>query len=124
MSNVGQPRAALNEFLERHMMANPEHLRILGEGVEVWNQWRATRARTTSVDLIEAELSQAMLDHANLRLAKLDRANLTSGSSLGSEGRGQVLHASIRAPSAVGKSETPWVALALALGHPVGHPVG
>lgn len=61
-------------------MANPEHLRILGEGVEVWNQWRATRARTASVDLIEAELLQAMLDNANLRLAKLDRANLDGAS--------------------------------------------
>lgn len=61
-------------------MANTEHLRILGEGVEVWNQWRATRAGTTSVDLIEAELSQAMLDNANLCLAKLDRANLDGAS--------------------------------------------
>jgi len=66
--------------LETYKMANPEHLRILDQGTAVWNQWRATRAPTASVDLIEAELSHAMLDDANLRLAMLDRANLDSAS--------------------------------------------
>jgi hypothetical protein len=48
-------------------MANPEHLAKLHEGVNAWNQWRKQNPD------IKIDLS-----HSNLRLAKLDLANLTA----------------------------------------------
>ena len=52
-------------------MANPEHLKILKQGVELWNKWREE-----GLDVIPD------LNHASLREADLARANL-SGANLG-----------------------------------------
>jgi uncharacterized protein YjbI with pentapeptide repeats len=61
-------------------MANPEHLAILKQGVEQWNQWRKERPEVgpdlSRADLNHADLSRADLSGANLREADLSGANL------------------------------------------------
>jgi hypothetical protein len=83
-------------------MANPEHLEILNQGVEKWNQWMMDNpevipdlggavlrgAKLRGADLIEADLSRAILIGADLRGAnlsgaKLERANLIRASISG-----------------------------------------
>jgi len=51
-------------------MANPEHLKILKQGVEVWNKWRNEHLG------IRPDLSSADLDHADLHHADLHGADL------------------------------------------------
>ena len=62
-------------------MANPEHLEILKQGVEIWNQWRKDNPKVipdlNEVDIEEADLSRANLSRANLSGANLGGANLT-----------------------------------------------
>jgi len=77
-------------------MANEEHLKILKQGVEVWNKWRGENpdikpnlikadlidANLSGADLSEADLSGAdfsgaLLSEANLHGAKLSWAYLT-----------------------------------------------
>ena len=55
-------------------MANPEHLKILEQGVEVWNRWRDENPG------IKPDLSKADLYGARLYSAKLFDANLTETS--------------------------------------------
>lgn len=57
-------------------MANPEHVEILKQGVEVWNKWRKENS-TVIPYLSEADLSGASLSEANLSRADLTSANLT-----------------------------------------------
>ena len=61
-------------------MANQEHLKILKQGVETWNQWRQEYAYIqpdlNGADLTEANLSGANLKTANLKTANLKTANL------------------------------------------------
>ena len=61
-------------------MANEEHLRILKQGVEVWNQWReddpGVRPNLQGVELIGAHLSRTNLTDTDFRGANLSRANL------------------------------------------------
>lgn len=61
-------------------MANPEHLEILKQGVEVWNEWRVVMGETRP-DLSEADLSNFNLEKANLSHSYLKNANL-SGTNL------------------------------------------
>jgi TIR domain/Pentapeptide repeats (8 copies) len=56
-------------------MANPEHLQILEQGVEAWNQWREQNGDIRP-DLSRANLSRANLFRANLRRTDLRRVNL------------------------------------------------
>jgi uncharacterized protein YjbI with pentapeptide repeats len=56
-------------------MANPEHLAILNQGVDVWNGWR-DREPQTAPDLSRASLIGRDLSGANLRLAILLEADL------------------------------------------------
>ena len=68
-------------------MANAEHLELLRQGVDVWNQCRISRADLhranlsgadlRGTDLTKADLSETYLDEANLSGAKLGRANLS-----------------------------------------------
>ena len=74
-------------------MANPEHLKILKQGVEAWNQWRKAnpgivpwlrlihwdelgKITLSGGDFHGADLMGAMLKGANLRGANLAKANL------------------------------------------------
>jgi hypothetical protein len=56
-------------------MANPEHLAILKQGVDGWNQWR-NQNRHIIPDLSGADLSEAFLSGVDLIAAILVRANL------------------------------------------------
>ena len=67
-------------------MANQEHLTILEQGVEVWNQWRQEQqdvipdlsgASLVKADLSRADLSRAKLSHADLSRAYLSGASVT-----------------------------------------------
>jgi hypothetical protein len=62
-----------------------QHLRLLGQGIDVWNSWRMSNpeavpnlsgANLTGFDLTSADLHQANLSGANLSGATLLRANL------------------------------------------------
>jgi Pentapeptide repeats (8 copies) len=67
-------------------MANPDHLKVLQQGVDAWNAWRE-REPSITPDLIEADLSRRHLSSANLSRAHLSGANLhradLSGADLG-----------------------------------------
>ena len=63
-------------------MANPDHLKILQQGVEVWNDWR-TKEPLVLPDLHEANLGKADLGDANLSEANLIRANLREARLIG-----------------------------------------
>ena len=56
-------------------MADQEHLDILKQGTEVWNQWRAQHPGIRP-DLIDANLSGTDLSGADLRGVNLYKANL------------------------------------------------
>jgi TIR domain/Pentapeptide repeats (8 copies) len=62
-------------------MANPEHLRILRQGVEAWNAWREQPRdmipALRGADLSEAHLRGAHLHAANLVVAKMSGANVS-----------------------------------------------
>jgi len=62
-------------------VANPEHLAILKQGVDVWNEWRSNHPGVTP-DLSEADLRWGVLSKANFRKvnffgADLNQADLT-----------------------------------------------
>lgn len=68
-------------------MANEEHLAILRQGVEVWNQWRKEnplikpdliKANFSDANLYRVDLSSANLYMANLKGAYLEEAKFTS----------------------------------------------
>jgi len=56
-------------------MANQKQLKLLTQGGEAWNKWRARHSRVV-LDLREANLYQADLQGADLRKANLSQANL------------------------------------------------
>ena len=66
-------------------MANDEHVTMLGRGVTMWNEWRATheempdlsRAGLRGLDLSGFDLSRADLRGADLRGTNLSGANLS-----------------------------------------------
>ena len=58
-------------------MADEEHLRILRQGVQTWNQWRKEHLNV-GVDLSRARLNGAHLGEADLRVAQLSGADLSA----------------------------------------------
>jgi uncharacterized protein YjbI with pentapeptide repeats len=58
-------------------MANPEHLRILRQGVEKWNKWRRENPNVHP-DFGEAGLRRALLRQAHLYRANLGAADLSA----------------------------------------------
>ncbi len=70
-------------------MANEEHLKILKQGVEAWNQWREKNPEIKP-DLVKAiltntNLSGANLTNANLWVTNLSEANLTEANLSGAD---------------------------------------
>jgi uncharacterized protein YjbI with pentapeptide repeats len=63
-------------------MANPEHLRILKQGVEAWNAWRSEH-KDIMPNLIDADLARADLSWVDFNRADLMRANLTGANLTG-----------------------------------------
>jgi uncharacterized protein YjbI with pentapeptide repeats len=61
-------------------VANPEHLKLLQQSVDVWNAWRTKDIWTvpdlSGADLARADLSMAHLSGAHLNNANLNEANL------------------------------------------------
>jgi hypothetical protein len=61
-------------------MANPEHVDILRQGVEIWNEWRKEHPEVepnlSGVEFSSADLSRANLINTDLHEAKLIRTNL------------------------------------------------
>ncbi len=85
-------------------MANPEHLKILKQGVEYWNKWREEhavlpdlrkanleKAQLSGADLGVADLRQADLDGATLNYADLRGADLTGANLSAAQLREAVL---------------------------------
>jgi hypothetical protein len=70
-------------------MANPEHLAILQQGVEVWNKWRRDRPdlrpNLHDADLYGAVLSSADLSTVNLRGGGLRGADLSKAHLRGAD---------------------------------------
>jgi TIR domain-containing protein/pentapeptide repeat protein len=70
-------------------MANLEHLEILNQGVEAWNEWRREHPDVTpdlsAADLNGVDLSEADLSSANLVSADLSYANLSSARLIGAD---------------------------------------
>jgi uncharacterized protein YjbI with pentapeptide repeats len=70
-------------------MANEEHLKILKQGVEVWNEWRRenfeTKPDLCHATLKDADLKQANLTEANLTYADFSSADLSYAYLIGSD---------------------------------------
>jgi len=73
-------------------MAKEEHLKLLKQGVDAWNAWRAKEpsvrpdlqdAKLIEADLLRANLSQASLAKVDLREAFLVEANLVGANLAG-----------------------------------------
>jgi hypothetical protein len=78
-------------------MANREHVRIIKEGIPIWNKWRLEHpdivpnldganldgANLNGANLNGANLNRANLNGANLNRANLNRANLDGASLYG-----------------------------------------
>jgi hypothetical protein len=56
-------------------MANQQHVRILAEGVKIWNRWREKNPEIKP-DLSDAELRRLNLRQANFKDTNLHRAHL------------------------------------------------
>src|SRR6266571_1867271 len=89
---------------ERNKMANQEHLDILNQGVDVWNEWREkhyelvpaldridlswrnlSKANLRQTDLSWTNLSRAQLENADLRYAGLVRTNFQEADLSGAD---------------------------------------
>jgi uncharacterized protein YjbI with pentapeptide repeats len=80
-------------------MANKEHLRVLNQGVKVWNEWRKMnpnirpnlrkakliRADLAYAHLANADISYGLLGGADLRKANLQNAKLAGVSLVGAD---------------------------------------
>jgi uncharacterized protein YjbI with pentapeptide repeats len=65
-------------------MAGVEHLLLLRQGVEIWNQWRKKNP-TVKPYLREAVLRRMDLSGANLRDANLRKADLSASKLVGAD---------------------------------------
>jgi uncharacterized protein YjbI with pentapeptide repeats len=66
-------------------MANPEQLKVLQQGVEAWNAWRAKEPSVRQDLRGPADLSQAYLVGVNLAEANLSGAKLASADLSGAD---------------------------------------
>ncbi len=58
-------------------MANPEHLALIKQGVNVWNEWYKQHPKVIP-DFSQANLSNLNLSEINLNQANLKQANLAN----------------------------------------------
>lgn len=86
ISQAMQQQDIVSPSVKEQFSSYQNHLDILMQGVDVWNQWREEhfevrpslgRANLVEVNLIEANLSGADLTGANLGGAELSRADLS-----------------------------------------------
>ncbi|MBI4798581.1 MAG: toll/interleukin-1 receptor domain-containing protein [Desulfarculus sp.] len=79
-------------------MANPEHLAILDQGVDAWNNWRRKnpdeRPDFGRANLYWKDLAEANLNEANLRWAALQKGNLVNANLQGADLKGANLSGS------------------------------
>ena len=68
-----------------NLSPNPKHLKLLQQGVKVWNSWRKENVSVSPelqgadlyrANLVGADLSRAVLEGANLRQAELKNADM------------------------------------------------
>jgi len=100
----------ITSLQEISSMANQEHLDILKQGVETWNQWRQEHpeirpdlnetdlsgTNLSNANLEEANLNKAVLSNANLREANLNQVNLNGANLSGADCRGTAfIHANL-----------------------------
>jgi hypothetical protein len=71
-------------------MANTSHLKILAQGVDVWNRWRIEKPKI-SPNLSGGDLSQRSLTGANFRGTQLSDAKLDSSELLNADFYGAIL---------------------------------
>lgn len=71
-------------------MANPEHLEILKQGVDIWNKWREENPNTIP-DLKEADLKKTFLEKINLQKAELTGVDLRNAKMQGADFRAATL---------------------------------
>jgi len=107
-------------------MANPEHVAILRQGVEVWNKWREehrpklpyllyanrdkgirvesnfNKVDLSEADFFKADLSEADLVGANLRHAVLFGANLSRANLIGADLSNVGLHEATFSDTSIG----------------------
>jgi hypothetical protein len=86
-------------------MANPEHLAILKQGVEVWNRWRDQNV-TLTPDLREMLLYRRSLVNANLSRCLLQGARLGQAILRGAD----LTEANVRIDDSVMKTDMAWAA--------------
>ena len=75
-------------------MANRTHLRILSQGVNVWNTWRKNRP-TISPNLSGADFSNRDLRGADFSNTNLNGANFTHTNMVGAKLNGASLEGTI-----------------------------
>jgi hypothetical protein len=63
---------------------NPDHLKMLQQGVKAWNEWR-TKESSVRPDLSGANLNRLEFEGANLRKANLDNTQLDSAVLCGAD---------------------------------------
>lgn len=87
-------------------MANPEHIKLLKQGVEGWNKWRREHRDITPA-LGGADLSGANLDNADLIGANLNNTSLVNASLIDADLRGaSLLYADLEGADLGGASLT------------------
>ena len=62
-------------------MANPEHLSILEQGVNAWNQWREEH-QIIRPDLSGADLTKIRFDRDHIEGGKLSTSELSTANKL------------------------------------------
>src|SRR5690348_10643120 len=79
--------SSYQEWKGAKIMANQDHLYILKQGIQHWNQWRQIYS-SIQPDLSKIDLSRADLKRANLSQANLSYSNLTAANLEGANLKG------------------------------------